>query len=74
MAKKIEFPRINLADYPFMMTSTDVAEFLQCGRTVVYQYMRLKDFPTVEIQGIKRVNRDRLQEWIDNNTRKANHG
>lgn len=52
-------------DYPLILTVKDVMEILGIGKRVAYELMDRKDFPTVRIGKLKRVNRDLFFSWID---------
>jgi excisionase family DNA binding protein len=53
-------------DYPMILTVNEVMEILRIGKRVAYELMSRKDFPTVRIGRLKRVNRDSFFEWIQN--------
>lgn len=52
-------------DYPIILTVSDVMEILGIGKRVAYELMDRKDFPTVRIGKLKRVNREAFFEWIE---------
>jgi excisionase family DNA binding protein len=52
-------------DYPIILTVKEIMEILGIGTRIAYELMDQKDFPTVKIGRLKRVNRDSFFEWID---------
>jgi excisionase family DNA binding protein len=52
-------------DYPLILTVSDIMEVLGIGRRVAYALMDQKDFPTIRIGSLKKVNREAFFEWID---------
>jgi excisionase family DNA binding protein len=41
-----------------VLTITEITEILRIGKRVAYELMEQKDFPTIKIGRLKRVNRD----------------
>ncbi|WP_042375260.1 helix-turn-helix domain-containing protein [Neobacillus jeddahensis] len=51
-------------DYPIVLTVSEVMEILRIGKRVAYELMNQKDFPTIKIGKLKRVNRDAFFDWL----------
>jgi excisionase family DNA binding protein len=56
---------------PLLLRAEEVAELLGLGRTKVYEMMASAQLPVVRIGTAVRVPRQKLIEWIDENTSKA---
>ena len=52
-----------------LLTVTETAQTLGLSRTTVYNtLLSRKDFPVVRLGGSIRVNREKLQAWVDERT------
>ena len=57
-------------DMPMFLTVMDVAELLGISRASAYELVREENFPKLKIvQGRTIIPRDRLLEWLDEQTR-----
>ena len=57
-------------DMPMFLTVMDVAELLGISRASAYELVRQENFPKLKIvQGRTIIPRDRLLEWLDEQTR-----
>jgi predicted DNA-binding transcriptional regulator AlpA len=57
-------------DYPFILTSIEVAEIMRISRKVAYEIMERKDFPLIRIGTAKKVNRDKFFKWLEDQEQK----
>jgi len=53
---------------PLMLSAFDVAAVLNISKSLAYELMQAKDFPTVKVGKRLRVSRDALFTWISANT------
>ncbi|HEX2455411.1 MAG TPA: helix-turn-helix domain-containing protein [Vicinamibacterales bacterium] len=58
-------------DAPLLLKAEEVAKMLGLGRTKVYEMMGAGELPVVRIGTAVRVPRQRLLDWIEENTEKA---
>jgi excisionase family DNA binding protein len=58
-------------DTPLLLKAEDVARLLGIGRTKVYEMMASGELPVVRIGTAVRVPRQRLLDWIEENTQEA---
>ena len=58
-------------DAPLLLKAEEIAKMLGLGRTKVYEMMASGELPVVRIGTAVRVPRQRLLDWIDENTHKA---
>lgn len=58
-------------DSPLLLKVKDAAKMLGLSRTKVYEMIASGELPVVRIGTAVRVPRQRLLEWIEENTRKA---
>ena len=57
-------------EMPLFLTVMDVANLLGISRASAYELVRLENFPKLKIvQGRTIIPRDRLLEWLDEQTR-----
>ena len=57
-------------EMPLFLTVMDVANLLGISRASAYELVRQENFPTLKIvQGRTIIPRDRLLEWLDEQTR-----
>ena len=57
-------------ELPMFLTAMDVANLLGISRASAYELVREDDFPKLKIvQGRTIIPRDRLLEWLDDQTR-----
>jgi excisionase family DNA binding protein len=56
---------------PLLLKAGEAAKMMGLGRTKVYEMMASGELPVVRIGSAVRVNRQRLLEWIDENTQEA---
>jgi excisionase family DNA binding protein len=56
---------------PLLLKADKVAKMLDIGRTKVYEMMASGELPVVRIGSAVRVNRQRLEKWIEENTPEA---
>ena len=57
-------------EMPFFLTVMDVANLLGISRASAYELVRQENFPKLKIvQGRTIIPRDRLLEWLDEQTR-----
>ena len=57
-------------EMPLFLTVIDVANLLGISRASAYELVRLENFPKLKIvQGRTIIPRDRLLEWLDEQTR-----
>ncbi|MBN6887035.1 methanogenic corrinoid protein MtbC1 [Cytobacillus horneckiae] len=52
-------------DYPLILKVSDIQEILQIGKRIAYELMDQEGFPCIKIGKLKRVNRDKFFEWLD---------
>lgn len=52
-------------DYPLILKVSDIQEILQIGKRIAYELMDKEEFPCIKIGKLKRVNRDKFFEWLD---------
>ena len=57
-----------LANYPDVLTAKQLEEILHISRAGAYNLMNRADFPTLHVGGRKLVAKDRLLDWMDQNT------
>ncbi len=53
-----------MKEYPRVMTIPETAEFLRINRNTAYELARRADFPSFTVGRVIRVDRDRLEEWV----------
>lgn len=58
---------LNRENLPIIMSVHDL-QAIGFSRSMSYELLNRKDFPTIIIGGRKFVNRDRFFEWLDNQT------
>lgn len=51
-------------DFPMVLTVNEVMEILRIGKRIAYEVMDQKDFPTIKIGKLKRVQRDAFFDWL----------
>jgi excisionase family DNA binding protein len=56
---------------PLLLKAKEVAKILGIGRTKVYEMMAAGELPVVHIGTAVRVPRQRLLDWIEENTQEA---
>lgn len=54
-----------LIEYPMMLKAKQVSEILNVSLRMAYEIMERRDFPTIRIGKSKRVLRDDLMKWIE---------
>lgn len=52
------------SDYPLILQAKHIREILGISKSGVYELMRLKDFPLLEVNGRKLVYRDSFFNWL----------
>lgn len=57
------------APVPIMLSVEDAAAMLRCSTYVVYRLLNAKQLPGVRIGGLWRIPKDKLIEWIDQQSR-----
>jgi hypothetical protein len=60
-----------LTNYPDVLTAKHLQEILHLSRASSYKLLHRADFPTLHVGGRKLVAKDRLLDWMDNNTGKT---
>lgn len=56
-------------EHKLLLTIPETAEALGLSRSTVYNtLLHREDFPVVRLGGSVRVNREKLQEWLDKRT------
>lgn len=63
-----------IEDLPIVLKPKHVAEILGIANSTAYEYMRMSDFPAIEVNGTIRVMRDRFFEWLSNMERNTSKG
>lgn len=55
----------NHTDLPHVMTAKDIGIFLSISKTKAYDLLNKEGFPTIVIDGTKRVYREDFFNWLD---------
>ena len=56
-------------EMPEMLSAKDMSEQLGVSLCTCYKLLKQDDFPTIQIGKRRMVSRDRLNEWLEKNTR-----
>ena len=68
----LDFPTKGVpGEPPLLLKASEVAKMLGLGRTKVYEMMASGELPVVRIGTAVRVPRQRLLDWIEENTQRA---
>lgn len=68
---------MKINDYPLNLRADQVAEILGVSRSTAYEYMKLSDFPSFKMPGVRgsvRVPRDLLYAWMMEKAESSNKG
>lgn len=63
-------PRVNRLLY----SPTEVATLIGFGRTTVYELIKSREIPSIQIAGRTRVRREDLMVWIESGSRSGRKG
>ena len=61
-------PNQSLDKMPELLSAKDMSEYLGVSLGTCYKLLKQDDFPTTRIGKRKVVTRERLTEWLENNT------
>ncbi|MCC8434477.1 helix-turn-helix domain-containing protein [Brevibacillus sp. M2.1A] len=54
-----------IEDYPLVLTASHIAEIIGVSKRVAYNIMELSNFPLIRIGRCKRVTREALFKWLN---------
>lgn len=53
-----------LFDYPPILQVNHIVEYTGVSKSVVYEWFRLNDFPSLNVPGPKSIRRDDFEKWL----------
>ena len=70
--KKEELPVYkNNEELPLVLSTSDIAGYLNISLSMAYELMRAKDFPSIRIRRCYKVQREQFLQWINRTTGKV---
>ena len=70
--KKEELPVYkNNEELPLVLSTSDIAGYLNISLSMAYELMRAKDFPSIQIKRCYKVQREQFLQWINQTTGKV---
>ena len=55
----------NVEEYPLVLNATHIAEIIGVSKRVAYEIMEISNFPLIRIGRCKRVTREGLFKWLN---------
>ena len=62
---------INNEELPLVLSTNDVAGYLNISPSMAYELMRSKDFPSIQIKRCYKIQREQFLQWINQTTGKV---
>ena len=61
----------NNEELPLVLSTNDVAGYLHISPSMAYEFMRSKDFPSIQIKRCYKIQREQFLQWINQTTGKV---